>query len=156
MSLRTSLMPIIEKHRMKFDDFGFRQFDVAMRTVEWSGESVGKGVLTVIEYPITISGKRPAVKLLSTEDVIASGGEYTDVDYRIGPFTPKFVDGGIEIDEFEPEKSDTSRKMIFYKLTGPGMENGAWFKKISQEVHRNLSFIFTIRKTAKVPSDITP
>jgi len=148
MTLRDETLPIFEEVRMLFDDLGFRQYDVSMRVVSWTGETVGEGDISIVDKPLTVSGKRVKVRKISTADIIASQGIYTDADMRIGAFTPTYRD----VSYFE-EADGPNKKEIFFKVTGPGMENGAWFKKISQEVDRNTSYNFIVRKTATFPPE---
>ena len=152
----------MEKVRVFFADKGFRHYDIVLRTVEWTGQTAGEGNYEVNDYPLTIQGRRIGVGLVKTADVVASGGEYTDIDYRIGPITPTYSDplatfptGGMDVSDFDLPV-ETTKRQIYFRLTGPGIEDGAWFKKNSQEVHRNWSYVFTVRKTAEIPPDPPP
>jgi len=154
MTLRDSCLPIFEGARVLLAKAGFRRFDVVMRVVTWSGQSVGEGTKTVTDTPLLVQDQRVKVRRIKQEDVVASGGTWEDVDYRIGPFTPTFsgaigpiTSGGLEPAAFNP-LPDVSAKEIYYKITGQGMEDGAWFKKISQESDRSFSYYFTVRKIA--------
>lgn len=154
MALVENTRPIFESARVLLADLGFRQHDVVMRVVTWSGQSVGEGTKTVTDTPLLIQGRRVKVRLIKQEDIIASGGLYEDGDYKIGPFTPtysvpgaEFPTGGIDVSGFNPAE-DGSRRAVYYKITGPGMEQGAWFEKIGQVVDTNFSRYFMVRKLA--------
>ncbi|MRG98215.1 hypothetical protein [Polyangium spumosum] len=154
MTLVDDCKPIFEGARVLLADLGFRRYDVVMRVVDWSGDTVGDGTKTVTDYPLEIQGRRVKVRRVKQEDVVASGGTWEDIDYRVGPFTPEFtgafppfVTGGLMVEDFNPPEAPNPRS-VYYKLTGPGIEAGAWFKKISQEVDRNWSLYFTVRKTS--------
>lgn len=155
MTIQTSCLPLFEAARVLLADAGLRRYDVVMRVVVWSGQSAGEGTKTTTDTPLRIQGKRPGVRRMKSEDVVASGGLYSDVDMRIGPFTPSFTgaggpyaSGGLEPVAFDPAK-DASTRTIHYKITGPGMEAGAWFKKIAQETDSAFSYYFTVRKTGE-------
>lgn len=144
----------MEGLRVLLADLGFRRFDVVLRVVDWSGSTVGEGTPTRTDTPLVIQGRRVKVRRVAQKDVLASGGQFEDVDYRIGPFTPTFSgaigpiqSGGLDPRAFDPEASGSSRE-FYFKITGPGLDDGAWFKKIAQEIERNWSYYFTVRKTA--------
>ncbi len=154
MTLRDSCLPVFENARVLLADLGLRRFDIVMRVVEWSGQTVGEGTKTTTDTPLLIQGKRPGCRRVSQKDVVASGGTYEDLDMRIGPFTPSFVNapgvpslGGMEPAAFNPPADTTSRE-VYYKLTGPGMEEGAWFGKVEQQSHSAFAYYLTVRKTA--------
>lgn len=154
-TLVESCKPIFEGARVLLADLGFRGHDVVMRVVTWSGQTVGEGTRTAVDTTLLIQGKRVKVRLLSEKDIIASGGLYADGDYKVGPFTPAYTgqldplypSGGIAVTGFNPADSSAKRE-IYYKITGPGMESGAWFTKIGQVVDTNWSRYFTVRKVA--------
>lgn len=154
MTIRDDCLPIFEDARVLLADAGLRRFDVVMRVVVWSGQTAGEGTKTVTDTPLLIQGKRPGVRRVKQEDVVASGGTYEDLDMRIGPFTPSFSgaigpvsSGGLEPVAFNPAKDSSSRE-IYYKLTGPGMESGAWFQKVGQQSDSAFSYYLTVRKIA--------
>ncbi|MDI3282119.1 hypothetical protein [Polyangium sp. 15x6] len=154
MSLVDDCKPIFEGARVLLADLGFRRYDVVMRIVDWSGDTVGDGTKTVTDYPLEIQGRPVKVRRVKQEDVVASGGTWEDIDYRVGPFTPSFtgafppfIVGGLMVEDFNPPVVTTPRS-VYYRITGPGIEDGAWFKKIAQETDRNWSYYFTVRKTS--------
>lgn len=123
-----------------------------MRIVDWDGETAGEEQKTVTDIPLTIQGRRIKARRIKQEDIVASGGNFEDIDYRIGPMTPEFIDpivgaGGNNVEYFNPPTTSKPRE-VYYKLTGPGIENGAWFKKIAQEADKNWSYYFIVRKIA--------
>jgi len=161
MTLRDRGLPIMERLRIRLADAGFRQYDLLMRVVTWTSNdplaTAGEGTKAVVDTALTIQDRRIKVRRVEQKDVIASGGKWEDVVYRVGPITPTFNDpiagaGGHDVSYFNPsEPVDGSRQEVYYRLTGPGLESGAWFEKISQEVDRNWSYYFILRKTAVNP-----
>ena len=153
MTLRDACLPIFEGARALLADVGLRRFDVMMRVVEWSGTDIGEGTKTVTDTPLLVQGNRPGVCHVSQKDIIASGGVWEEHDMQIGPFTPRFsgasgpiTSGGLEPPDFNPPADGTSRE-VYYKITGPGLENGAWFTKIGEKTTA-FSYVFTVRKIA--------
>lgn len=154
-TLVESCLPIFEGARVLLADLGFRQHDVVMRVVTWSGQSAGEGTATRVDTPLVIQGRRVKARLVSQKDIVASGGLYEDGDYKIGPFTPEYANqldplypsGGIEVAAFNPEENGNTR-VIYYKIVGPGMPDGAWFVKVGQTVDTNFSMYFNVRKVA--------
>jgi hypothetical protein len=162
MTLRENCLPIFENVRILFDQLGFRRYDILLRVVDWSGGTVGKGTKTVTDTPLTIGPDgygneyRIGVKRISAKDVLASAGKYTDQDFVIGPITPRFINingqsGGREINYWDPPINITVKREFYYRLTGPSMENGKWFKKIDQEIDMNWSYYFILRASANDP-----
>jgi hypothetical protein len=123
---------------------GLRRYDVRVRVNSWTGDSIGRGVKTTTDYPLQVRGERVGVRALTQKDVIA-GGLYEDGDYMIGPFPPSFVGGGVEPAYFAIPADGTARE-VYYKITGPGLEAGAWFTKIGERLDSAFSYTFTVRK----------
>jgi hypothetical protein len=156
LSLREALLPVIDQLRGLPGQLGLRQFTVSIIKREWTGSRVGLGFSTDTETPIRVDlgSYTPKVVMLSSRDIMASGGLYTDQDLKIGPITPPFtgstVDGN-DITVFDPTPNESPTE-IFFLITGPGYpEEGAWFKKIAQDVTGNFRYMFTVRKTAEIP-----
>ena len=165
-NLRDDLLPMINELRGLPTEFGLRLYTVTIRVTTWSGASddvPGAGTKTTTETPIVLDGYggtvRPKVTLLSTRDIIASGGLYTDGDYRIDYITPQYMntecDGsltlaGVPVSQFEiPE--GTSPTQIVFVLTGPEFPNGALFKKIQTYTFKPFHYSFVVRKIGVQP-----
>jgi len=137
-------LPILDEARGLLDEFGFNSYDVVMRLVEWSGARIGEGDPTKTDTTLTLDGShRINVERLTGHDIMASGGLYSEGDWRVGPLTPAYPGGGRDASYFNPTSSQPFE--IFYKLTGPGFESGQWFRKIDQKVDGNFGLFFTIR-----------
>lgn len=162
--LRDSLLPVFDTVARGIPNIlGLRQYDVSLRIVRWSGARPGLGTKTVINHPITVNqnqtgNNRPKVVLVSTRELIASGGKYTDGDYRIGPLTPQYTD--INGDTYGTLPSDIEQAVrdnpqeIFFNMKGPGMSdqvNGDWFKMVEANFSRNFGYTIVIRKTGQTP-----
>ncbi len=155
-SLREALLPVVDQLRGIPGQLGLRQYTVSIYKREWTGPRVGLGFSTDTETPIAVDlgSYTPKVKMLTTHDIIASGGAYTDQDLKVGPITPPFAGSGPDgndITVFDPTPGEAPVE-IFFKIIGPGYPaEGAWFKKIAQDVTGNFRYMFTVRKTAEIP-----
>lgn len=141
--------------------FGLRQFDIFLQVKSWSGQTAGEGTQTVLTVPVWVNttkpnsgNNRPNVRQLSQQDVVASGGELSDIDFKIGPLTPSFVNprdgytyGTLPSDIEKMVQSNPQE--IYVIIKGPGMSdsvNGDKFKIISSDFTHNFEYFFTARK----------
>jgi len=164
VKLRDKLLPVFDKVARGIPNkLGLRQYDVTLRIVSWSGARPGLGVKTVVNHDITVNqakpdNDRPKVKLLTTRDIIASGGRYTEGDYRIGPLTPQYTKNGITygtVPEDIEQQIQVSPQEIYFNLKGPGMSDpvgGDWFSLLSSDFSKNFGYNFVVRKTASIPT----
>ena len=153
MSIKNSARKLLDKFRAKLDyKYELRQFDVIMRVTTYEGEQIGEGNSTFEDVPVVIKGLyRPKVKNLTTQDIINSGNVFSDLDIRVGPFTPPFTyadgtEGGNKISDFDPTYDTDKNLEIRYRVTGPGLENGGWFKKLKLEADGNFGYYLILRK----------
>lgn len=155
-TVRESLLEILDYTRGIPTLLDFRRYDVTLRVISWTGSRVGVGTSTVTDYPIVVNElmDRPKVKLLTTDEIIASNGLYVDGDYRVGPITPQYValiNGntyGLTPDDISIPINPKPTE-IYFILTGPLMPNGHAFDLIKFDVSRNLHYTVVIRKNAK-------
>ena len=149
MTLRDDLLPVFDSVRALMADLDFRRYDIVRRVTTWSGERIGDGSPTETDLPLTLdaSGRRIKVKRLTSHEVVSSGGKYAAGDFRIGPLTPTFDGGGVDPSLFNPAVG-TAPQEVSFQLTGPGMEDGAWFKLIDTETEKNFGYYFVLRRTA--------
>ena len=161
--LRDKLLPVFDKVARGIPNkLGLRQYDVSLRVVSWSGSRPGMGTKTINDTAITVNqgqvgNDRPKVTLLSTRDIVASGGRYTDGDFRIGPLTPQYTDSqgrtfGTLPDELEIAIRNSPTE-IFFNLKGPGMSDqvgGDWFKLVESDFTKNFGYTIVVRKTGIV------
>ncbi len=152
MSIRNSGLKLLDKFRAKLDyKYELRRYDVIMRVTTYPvGMQIGEGTPTVVDTIVGIKDQyRPKVVNVSTKDAVNSGGIYTNLDVRVGPLTPTFINpaGGNDPSDFNPDYDTTNPTEVMYRLTGPGMEDGAWFVKIGQEVYKNFGYFIILRKS---------
>jgi hypothetical protein len=142
------VLPIIDQVRGEVLDevVGLYSYDILMRVIAWSGERPGVGTKTVVDTTLTLDGThRIYVNRISSRDIIASGGKYAEGDWKVGPLTPSYDGGGRDPSYFNPPPPSSGSQEVLYRLTGPGFESGAWFKKIDQQVDGNFGLFFVLR-----------
>lgn len=153
MTLSDNLKSILDRVRSIPARLDLRPYTVTVRLRSWSGTRPGLGTKTDTDTELLVDGYAPHVRQLSQRDVIASGGLYSTQDFEV-TLTPSFtvgdVSGGVAVSSFEPSTTSHPQE-IFFKLTGPGIpENGAWFKKVGQNISESVTLRITLKKTAEV------
>lgn len=153
-SLREKLLVVCGKLRQLPTKFDIRLYHVFIRVTTWpsanSDDVPGKGtaIVTETELVLDTNGTRPKVTVLTTKDIVASGGLYKDGDYLINFITPHYTvfgAGGVEIDLFEPDQNTVPTEILF-SITGPEFPLGALFKKIETQTYRPFHFSLIVRK----------
>lgn len=153
MTLRDDLLGDIDDIRGIPGELGLRLFTVTVLTRASVGARPGVG--SSVDATATLAVARGSfdarVRNLTSKDVIASGGLYTDQDVKVGPFTPPFDGGGTEISVFDPASTGSGLE-VYFKITGPGYSaDGDWFKRIASDTSKPFAYTLTLRKTGKVP-----
>jgi hypothetical protein len=133
-------------------ELGLRPFSVQLEITTWTGARAGlpgpgTGGSTVAVVALYNTGPNPQVatvqpvqvRQLTRQEVISSGGLYTNRDLKVGPLTPQFAaaltqpGGGYLSGNLDPEATITATE-IYWRVTGPGFPAaGAIFEKLGQE-----------------------
>lgn len=147
MSFASSILPSLDAIRGITGGLGLHKFTVLRRLIHWDGGAPGLGTKTFTDTPLFVNGNQnPKVAQVSGKDIILSGGQYTDQDYKIGPFTPTFPGGGIADATVDPVVVPGDELHFF--LNGPGLSpNGAWFKRIGDVSDSSLHVYLIVRAT---------
>lgn len=90
-TIRDKLLPTVDKLRQLPNRFGIRRYTVTIRRRTWSGGAPGRGVATdadTVLFPV------PRVRVMSTDEIAASGGTYREGDFVINAITPSYGAGG--------------------------------------------------------------
>jgi hypothetical protein len=149
MSLRTSLLAVIENVRGLAGDMGLRQYQVFVVVKSWAGARVGMGNVTTTETALIVSGSPPRVRALSQRDVTASGGRYVAGDLRVGPITPQHAGGGIAESVFNPPVGAQPTTVTF-RVTGPNLPaTGIDCERVGEETFGNFSHYLILRSTGR-------
>lgn len=115
MSLRTSLLPIVEACRTIAGTTGLdiRTAQLTIRTRTWSGGRAGVGTPTDSNLVLP---QRYKVVQLSAREIASSGGLYQLEDLRVGPITPAQGGSGYSLAQLVPSGADGVE--ILYVLSG--------------------------------------
>jgi len=149
MTLRDDLLDVVEDVREIPGDLGLRLFSVEVFKRTHAGERVGLGTSYDTTKTLLVAAYKPKVVQVSSRDIIASGGLYQEQDLRVGPLTPT----KINVPDFDPPVGVAPMELLF-RITGPGYEAGAWFRKINMLTTRPFRYEFVVRATAEIPSDV--
>ena len=151
MSLRDDLLPVLDEVRAIPGELGLRPFEVWMRVTTWDGGRVGVGTKTTTDTQFLVGGQNPKCHVLTSKDVVASGGLYSEADVRVGPLTPQFPGGGSDTTAFDPPVTGAATQVAF-RILGPGITAGGdWYRKIGQNDVAPLRYEIILRKTGQVP-----
>lgn len=152
MSLRTSLLPVLERLRGTIPvQLGLRPYSVTVRVRTWTGQRPGMGTHSDVDTVLGNAGQNVKVTLISSRDIVASGGRYTAGDFRVGPLTPSHATGGTPLSVFDPPRSATARE-IFFIVTGPGLpDEGAVCKRVDANPYGLFRSEIVVRRTGERP-----
>lgn len=130
-------------------DGGLRPYDATIRVRTWSGPIIGQGTKADVDSPLRVANGTARVKVrqLNGRDVIASGGVFTDQDYELGPLTPPYP-GSADNSALAIAHPDTTGNVeLFFRLVGPEIPSGAWFRRVGQRSTSALHYTAILRKT---------
>jgi len=152
MSLRTSLLPALEKLRGIIpSQLGLRPHSVTVRVRTWTGPRPGVGTYTDVDTVLTNAGYNVKIKPITTQDIVASGGRYASGDFRVGPLTPEHATGGTPDSVIDPPRSATARE-VFFILEGPGLPSeGAFCKRVDANPFGLFRSEIVVRRTGERP-----
>lgn len=155
MALSDDLLPALDSIRGIPDTLGLRLYSVSIRVRTWSGSRPGVDSSTSTDanqyFYVDAGTHRPRVQQVTQRDIIASGGVYQDQDVKVGPITPPYTGGGVDITAFDPNMT-ASPVEVFFKIEGPGMATGgSWYRKVGQDCSKPLAYYFTLRRVAETP-----
>lgn len=150
MSFRDDLLPDLDAIRGIPGELGLRRFTVTVRVKTTTGVRPGVvgGTTTTVDTVLKVGNgtQNPKVAEVSVRDVVASGGLYETGDYRIGPLTHEWSNGGTSLDTTNPATTSTGRE-VFYILEGPGFASGGVIcKRVSDESLPNFHINVVVRR----------
>jgi hypothetical protein len=142
-------------------ELGLRVYSVNLQVATWSGSRVGQGTKTVSPLTFTntagLSGDplpNVRVRQLSRKEVVASGGLYTDRDFKVGPMTPAFAatlaqyGGGYTDQQIDPLATSTPTEII-WNVMGPSIPpGGASFSKVGEEA-TSMHYFVVLRQSGR-------
>jgi hypothetical protein len=144
-------------------ELGLRPYTVTVQLLTYSGLRVGLGTKTagpVLTLQNISSGPFPQpvrVRQLTRKEIVASGGLYTDRDFKVGPMTPAYgayvnqFAGGNTDAQLDPEATIYPTEVI-WAMTGPGLPaGGATCAKIGEEATALHYFLFLRQSGRQAP-----
>lgn len=154
MTLRDDLLPQIEALRAIPGRLGFRPYtSVALRTRTWSGAEPGDGTPTDVSLSLTTGGQPVKFRQITSREVAASAGRYTDADFVVGPLTPQHPAPGGGTAGYTPAQinpSSSARNVERHVVvTGPGEAATEWVI-VGEQLDRALRYTLTVRRTERV------
>ena len=153
MAIAATLRKTLDYARGYGGRLGLRPFTVTMRVRTWSGSVPGEGAPTDVDTVITVAGGTQPVKCeqVSSRDIFASGGLYTDADWKVGPFTPLYSGGGFDATSFDPPVGGQPTE-VFWILKGRDLPpEGALHEKIGSTRDSALHYYIVLRATGRTP-----
>jgi len=109
MSLRTRILPVIDRVRAKIDNLGLRPYEVAIRRKDWPDKIGAPGTTpTITDFLLT---PRPRVRIdppWTEQETGTQGplGSYTDRIYTIDRITPFYTKPDNTTSGFRPQEFD--------------------------------------------------
>ena len=151
-----SLIPALDSIRGIAGTMGLRPYTVTIIVDKWAGSRVGQGTKTSASLTLTNTMGPPSepvrVRQVSRKDIIASGGLYTERDFKIGPMTPAYAAyinqfaGGSSDPQLDPEATNVPTEVV-WQMLGPGLPAaGAIFAKVGEEA-TSLHYLLYLRQT---------
>ena len=151
MTFRDDILETLDDVRGLPAELGLRTFStVEVVTVAWSGGRPGVGTKTTTRVALGVAGgaQPPKVRTMTQKEVVASGGEFTDEMYEVGPLTPSYGTGGTLISDLRPNAALGTE--VLWHLVGPGGAD-IWCKTFEIFTDRALSYKARIKRTGETP-----
>lgn len=130
-----------------------RPYTITIKTITWTGETVGEGTSTTTSQVITNANNiNVRFRQVDKRDIALSGGILKDQDVKIGPIVFPYSitgvgSGGTDPTVFSPTSNNVSE--VYINITGPNMpSNGSNYKKIYDTTERNVLYRVFLRNTA--------
>ena len=155
-TFRDAILPALDTIRGIGDSLGLRRFTCSTVLRVWSGARVGLGsnVDSTKEFRLSAGAHRVRIRQLSSREIVASGGYYSDQDLKIGPITPPYPGSDADnstIAIFDPTPDGVPAE-YWFKIEGDGIPSGgAWYKKLTQTTTRPLHYEVIVRNTGETP-----
>jgi hypothetical protein len=107
MSVRDTILPVIDRARAKVASLGLRRYRVFIRRRAWSGPRATEGTATVEDIEILPTPKVTVASpyMAQKQGIAMSGGTVEDREFLIEGITP-FYDNGTITGGYKPEDLD--------------------------------------------------
>lgn len=155
MTLRTSLLPVVDNARRLLDNLGLRTNMVTRRLRTWASGEIGRPMPATVNVDYTDEDitldPSPKVRRVSAQEVASSGGRYEDTDLVVGPITPAYSgpsgSGGYTTDQLDPVITADGVELI-YVLGGPNAGEH-FLREIKRD--RSLRYELVVSRLRRTP-----
>lgn len=158
MPVAPSILPALDTIRSIRGRLGLDPFTVTLRVRTWTGGGPGLGTSSDVDTPLVHTAADGTtwpvqVTQVRRQDTAASGSRYANIDFKVGPITPQYLNslgipiGGSPDSVIDPPVA-TSAQEIFWILSGQGIAANSVFKKISEEATA-LHYYLVLRSTGE-------
>lgn len=153
MSFVSDILGDVDEIRSIRGDLGLCPCAVYVRVTTWSGSYLGQGTKSETDTRITLpGGTNPKVRRVAYKETVAGGGKYQEGDYRIGPFTPDYIGGGLAFSSMVPTGTGDARTGYHWVLVGPDTPtDGMLCEPVQEEADHPLHRYVVVR-----PHGVTP
>jgi hypothetical protein len=142
--------PKLDKIRTRIPTkYGVRSVTLTVRTTRFVGDFLTGGTPVTADKAITSpAGDRYKVRVMSTKDVVASGGLYQSGAIKVGPITPPYPGGGWTKDDLIPPTTDGGE--VLYGLTEASGQT-QWCQMASNDTLHDLHWYLVLNPTGTTP-----
>lgn len=141
MAFADDLKPVLHTIRAIPGNLGLRPHQVSIIVKSYTGTHTGEGDEVIIETAITEgSGQPPKVRWLKDDEIAV--GNLDSGTIEVGPITPEFSTGGLDISVIDGS-SEATGETRYLKIVGPKHPNGAYYA--IKEVRADRAMHFKLR-----------
>lgn len=146
MSFRTDLLKRVGKIRKDvFDKYDIRTSQLTIRIRTWDGPEINQGTYSDVDLVLP---PHFAIRGVSGEEVVSSGGRYRLDDVTVNHITP--ANDGVEgytPEQLAPRHSENNVETL-YIITGP---EGGEYELVESKFLRPFSYGLVLRRTRRTP-----
>lgn len=169
MPIVPNILPALDRIRAIAGGQGLRPFKVLVRRRVWSGgPRPGSGGATKVDTDVVLvniggdgRGQPVRVVQVSRSEAIASGGQYTSRDLKVGPITPVFAAtafgraGGFDDGSIDPAPTGQKVEIIWIVSSPNGTHGipaaGVICEKKGEEA-TSMHYFVILRATGRTPT----
>ncbi len=150
MSLVSDIIGDIDEIRASIPtDIGVRSVTLIVRTIAFTGDFLTGGTAASTDKAITNpSGSRYKVRVVSTKDIVASGGKYQQGALRVGPITPPYPGGGFTKNDLIP--ASAANLEVHYGITDQTGQT-QWCTMASNDTVHDLHWYLILNPAGTTP-----
>lgn len=154
MSFVSGFKPTLDAIRTGIPStYGLRGVSLTVRTIHFEGDYLTGGQEVVTDKVIgSPTGDRYKVRVVSTKDVVASGGIYQQGSIRVGPITPPYPGGGFTAADLIPPSAPG--QTVLYGLTDSAGQM-QWCQMASSDTMNDLHWYIVLNPTGTTPDGPT-